>query len=317
MRSVAMTILAAWPLLAASPTKAPPVHQSAYWWVPLWVDPADPNVAATNLSAFINNQPVPIAKLLRPDSDLMILMVLDLTGDLALVQPAKESLVAELAKLPPNVWVGLLHAQGGLTVLADPTGDHAAVSTFIQSLPISGKSGLWDTVEQVETLADDLLHKADVRVAVLYITDSDVTNYSEDLTNPVINSSDPHDLSRKFPDSLIRERASRLERQLSHTSAPLFVLHLQYRPSGLNQSYQSALGSLAEGTAGFAAFCRSSGGIPQEIANMFSYIRSSYFLKLGLRPRSSPALQLRLEWKNEDQPEPHLAYRARILIKQR
>jgi hypothetical protein len=156
-----------------------------------------------------------------------------------------------------------------------------------------------------------------VRVAVLYITDSDVTNYREDLTNPVINSSDPHDLSRRFPDALIRERTARLERQLAHSSAPLFILHLQYRPSGLNQSYQSALNTLAQSTAGFAAFCRSTGSIPQEIATMVSYIRSSYFLKLAPPQRPSPTLQLRVEWNHEDTPQPRLAYRARILVKQR
>jgi len=152
---------------------------------------------------------------------------------------------------------------------------------------------------------------------VLYITDSDVTNYREDLTNPVINSSDPHDLSRRFPDALIRERGSRLEHRLAHGGAPIFILHLQYRPSGLNQSYQSVLGTLAETTAGFAAFCRSSGNIPDEIASMISYIRSSYFLKLALPPKPASVLQLRVGWKNDDKSERHLAYRARLLVKQR
>jgi hypothetical protein len=297
--------------LAAAPPNAP------YWAVPLWVDPADTNLAATDLAAFINNRPAPIIKLLKPDSDLVILMVLDLTGDLALVQPAKESLIAELDRLPANVWVGLLQAQGGLSVLADPSGDRARVAELIQSLPISGKAGLLDTLEPVATLAGDLLQTADVRVAVLYVTDSDVTNYREDLTNPVINSSDPHDLSRRFPDGLIRERAARLERQLAHSGAPLFILHLQYRPSGLNQSYQSVLATLAESTAGYARFCRSSGGIPGEIAGMISYIRSSYLVKLALPQRPALAFQFRFEWKNEDKPQPHLAYRARILVKQR
>jgi hypothetical protein len=315
MRCFLAGLLAALALVAA-PSNPPPSHES-FWSVPMWLEPATPNLSVTDLSAFLNNQPAKIAKLLKPDSDLVILMVLDLTGDLAFVQPAKESLVAELNKLPANAWVGLLNAQGGLSVLADPTDDRASVAALIQSIPISGKAGLLDTLEPVATLADHLLHKADVRLAVLYITDSDVTNYREDLTNPVINSSDPHDLSRRFPDALVRARGSRLERQLAHTSAPIFILHLQYRPSGLNQSYQSVLSTLAVSTAGFAVFCRSSGGIPDEIASMISYIRSSCFVKLALPLKTSPALQLRFEWKNENQPEPHLAYRARILVKQR
>ncbi len=315
MRSVLVVLVAALSVSAGAPPKSMTIQ--SYWSVPLWLEPTGKNLSPGDLSAYVNNQPTPIAKLLAPDSDLVVLVVLDLTGDLALVQPAKESLIAEFEKLPPNVWIALLHAQGGLSVLADPTGDRARVSEIVQSLPISGKAGLLDTLEPVATLAEDLLHKADVRVAVLYVTDSDVTNYQEDLTNPVINSSDPHDLSRRFPDSLIRERAARLERQLSHTSAPLFILHLQYKGSGLNQSYQSALSSLAESTAGFATFCRSSGGIPPDMASMISYIRSAYFLKLAIPQRPASALQLRIEWKNQDSDQPRLAYRARLLVKQR
>ena len=198
-----LVVLLACSTLTAAPTTTPPIHES-FWSVPLWVEPADPNLVPTDLAAFINDQPAMIAKLLNPDSDLVILVVLDLTGDLALIQPGKESLIAELNKLPDNAWVGLLNAQGGLSVLADPTGDRASIAALIQTFPISGKAGLLDTLDPVATLADHLLHKADVRVAVLYITDSDVTNYREDLTNPVINSSDPHDLSRRFPDALIR-----------------------------------------------------------------------------------------------------------------
>ena len=315
MRSFLAALITTLSLAGAPMTTAPP--REVFWSVPLWLEPADPSLALSDLSVSINNQPAKIAKLLNPDSDLLILISLDLTGDLAYVAPAKEALVAELNKLPTNAWVGLLNAQGGLSVLADPTGDRASIAELIHSLPISGKAGLLDTLEPVATLASDLLRKANVRVAVLYVTDSDVTNYREDLTNPVINSSDPHDLSRRFPDALIRERAARLERQLAHTAAPIFILHLQYRPSGLNQSYQNVLGTLAESTAGFATFCRSAGSIPDEMTTMMSYIRAAYFLKVELPTKPSLAFQLKIEWKNENKPEPHLAYRARILVKQR
>jgi len=300
---------------AATPPKSSVPEPSII--IPLWVDPADIKIAPSDLHVFINNQPARILKLLNPDSDLIILTVLDLTGDLALVEPAKESLIAEFDKLPPNVWVALLHAQEGLAVLSDPTSDRTAVSQQIESLPISGKAGLLTTLDQALTLADGMLHKADVRVAVLYITDSDVTNYREDLTNPVINSSDPHDLSRRFPDSLIRERASRLERQLAHTTTPLFIVHLQDRSSGLNQSYQSALSSLADSTAGLAVFCRSNGAIPEEISKMLNFIQASYFVTLARLPRPAPSLQLRVEWSSDDKSGSHLNYRSRILVRQR
>ena len=43
------------------------------------------------------------------------------------------------------------------------------------------------------------MRKSPVRVSVLYITDGSIYSYREDYTNPVINESDPHDLSRRFP----------------------------------------------------------------------------------------------------------------------
>ncbi len=164
MRTLWAILLAA-AVLTAAPSSPQPSPE-AFWSVPLWLEPADATLTASDLAASVNNQPAKIVKLLRPESDLVILMVLDLTGDLALVQPAKESLAAQLDKLPSNTWVGLLNAQGDLAVLADPTGDHTSVATLIRDLPISGKAGLLDTLEPVATLADHLLHKSDVRVAV-------------------------------------------------------------------------------------------------------------------------------------------------------
>ena len=54
------------------------------------------------------------------------------------------------------------------------------------------------TVPSALGLADALLRKAPVRVSVLYLTDGGIYSYREDYTNPVINQSDPHDLSRRF-----------------------------------------------------------------------------------------------------------------------
>jgi len=75
-------------------------------------------------------------------------------------------------------------------VLADPGTDRAAAVSAVRDLPVSGKAALLDCVETVTQLADSILAKTAVRVAVFYLTDSDPENYREDFTNPVINSSD-------------------------------------------------------------------------------------------------------------------------------
>src|SRR5205085_12277780 len=108
-------------------------------------------------------------------------------------------LAAAFQQLPDNVHITILRAQDGLRVAIDPTADREALENALTDLPINGKSGLLDTIEAAAQLADSVAAKSNVRVAILYVSDSDVRNYREDFTNPVINSSDSRDLSRRFP----------------------------------------------------------------------------------------------------------------------
>ena len=116
---------------------------------------------------------------------------------------------------------GLLRAQDGLRVLVDPTADRAALTAAVDALPVSGKAGLLDTVQTATSLGDAILGKAGVRLAVLFITDSDVGNYREDFTNPTINWTDSGDVSRRFRDGLIREKISKLNASLEAGDARL------------------------------------------------------------------------------------------------
>ena len=103
-----------------------------------------------------------------------------------------------------------------------------------------GKPGLFETVSPALALADSIMRKSPVRVSVLYITDSNIYNYREDYTNPVINGSDPHDLSRVFPDALIQDKISKLVGEVSSLEAPLFVVHINYRGDTLNDPIRMA-----------------------------------------------------------------------------
>ena len=90
-----------------------------------------------------------------------------------------------------------------------------------------------------------------------YITDSEVRNYREDFTNPVINSSDSRDLSRKFPEGLIREKISRTDEALAAFQTPVFIIHIAYSAERLTRRTRTGLLQLATTTGGSATFCRS------------------------------------------------------------
>lgn len=222
-----------------------------------------------------------------PQDDLLLLVVLDVTGDLTLVDPARQALVAELEKLPGGAWVGLLRSQDGLRVLVDPTADRGAISGAILAAPISGRAGLLETIEPAAGLATKLLRKTQVRTAVLYLTDSNIYNYREDYTNPVINMSDARDLSRRFPEALIREKSSKIGGVLGETDAPVFVVHLAFLRDRLNEAYQTGLQQMAEATGGQAQFCRAQGDIAATVAAVFARIRSIWAVDVEI-PDGTP-----------------------------
>jgi hypothetical protein len=293
---------------------APPSSPSAQIRIPLWIDPPQDQLKAGDLELALNGKPTHVTGMLSPSSDLVILLVLDLTGDITLIDKAKQALVSQIDDLPPNAWVGLLRADD-FSVIADPTPNRASIDDAIRSLPVTGKAGLLDTVTAVTRLGDNILRKSGVRVAILYVTDSDITNYREDFTNPVINSSDPHDLSRKFPEALIQEKISTLQSQIAFNEPPLFIVHLQYRSTRMNQAYQNGLKTLSESTAGYGYFCRSNAEIGDAIQKAFKYMRSSWFLTIALPKSAQAGVQVRLQLPN--QKEAKIAYRARLLLKRK
>ncbi|HYM09958.1 MAG TPA: hypothetical protein VEU62_04465 [Bryobacterales bacterium] len=286
--------------------------------VPVWVESRENDsdtapLAAKNIRATLDGHSAPIVVVRGPGDDLMLLIVLDLTGDLSLVEPAKKALQEEIGKLPPNAFAGLLRAQDGPRVLADPTPDRHALAEQIENLPVSGKAGLLDTVDVTEGIADSILIKSTVRVAVLYVTDSDIRNYREDFINPVINSSDTHDLSRRFPDALIQEKISKLSAGLSSRQTPLFIVHLQYSSEQLNEAYQNGLKQLAEVTGGSSSFCQSTAEIPAAIQRIFALILSQYSVTLALPERAGKSVQVELQ-AGDNRP---LNYRTRFVLKGR
>ena len=287
--------------------------QTASVSIPAWIETND-CAFPPKFEATLNGKSVPVTAQLGPGSDQVILVVLDLTGDLSLIDTAKQALIAEVSKLPSNAWVGLLRTQGGLRVLADPGANRQPLLEAIRSLSNSSEPGLLETVQSALSLADGILRASPVRVSVLYITDGSIYGYREDYTNPVINESDPHDLSRRFPEALINAEISRLVDDTSSLEAPLFVIHLNYRRDRLNAAYQNGLGAVAEATGGRSDICRSVAEIPEAVSAMFARICSAWRLTLALPARIHYNIQihlsapcgdgdLRISWRTHFRPK--------------
>lgn len=267
--------------------------QTASVSIPAWIETNDCTLPP-KFEAALNGKTVPVTAQLGPKSDQVILVVLDLTGDLSLIEAAKQALIAEISKLPPNAWVGLLRTQDGLHELADPGADRQPLLEAIRSLSNSSEPGLLDTVHAALSLADAIIRKSPVRVSVLYITDGNIYSYREDYTNPVINGSDPHDLSRRFPDALITEKISKLVDDSSSLQAPLFVVHLNHRRDRLNLAYENGLETLTDATGGRGYVCRSAAEIPEAISAMMARISSAWRLTLAVPARTHNHFQIHL-----------------------
>jgi len=261
--------------------------------IPAWIEEGrcgpDPKFEAT-----FNGKPALVTSQLGPGSDQIILLVLDFTSEAALVDAAKQAVIAEISKLPANAWVGLMRDQDGLHVLADPSPNRQPLLDAIKDVASTGKPGLLETVSAALSLADNIMRKSPVRVSVLYITDSSIFSYREDYTNPVINESDPHDLSRVFPDALIQDKISKLVGEASTLEAPLFAVHISYRGDKLDESYRNGLLTLADATGGKGQACRSVGEIPDAIAAAFTRISNAWRLTLRVPPKFHSNAQIRL-----------------------
>lgn len=278
------------PLLLAAPLGLAQ-RASALRRVTAW--PANGNGAVTlaelksALAATVEGRPAKVARVKGPESELLLFIVLDLVGDLAFVDPARQALVQEIRNLPGHAWAAILRAQDGLRVAADPAPDPAAAIAAIENTQISGRAGLLETVEPALRLADSLIARQPVRLAILYVTDSNIYNYREDYTNPVINPSDSRDLSRRFPEGLIREKTTALANTLASYDAPVFVVHLAFLRDRLNEAYQNGLQLMAETTGGSLSLCRTPNDVPTVISAAFARVLEHWAIDLEV-PESAP-----------------------------
>lgn len=267
--------------------------------IPVWVEKEEgvfwEEGKRQSFKVFLEDKEAAIKNFQHPKSGTVVLVVFDTVADLTRVDEARSALQAALNELNEQYWIGLLKAQDGLSVLQEPTADRSVLSEKIQSIQVNGKAGLLDTLEPVSQLATAILQKAAVRLSVLYITDSGIGNYRADYLNPVINSSDSGDLSRRFSDRVVQERISRLSESLSSFSVPLFVLHLEYRGDTMNLAYQSGLERLAVESGGAALLCRTTDEIRPALTALLARIRAGYVVAIDPPPLKRKSLRIRIE----------------------
>ncbi len=243
----------------------------------------DPPLDKAGFKAALDGSPVTVLRVHGPEDGMILILVLDLTGDVSLVDAARRALAEALPRLPGHIWLTVMKSQDLLQVLADPTPDRPKIIETILAYGATGKAGLLGTLETAAKLGDSMNRRANVRVAVLYLTDSNIYNYREDFTNPVINSSDSRDLSRRFPEQLIREKIKKLSEAMSSSETPFFFVHLSYFSDPINEAYQRGLLQLAGDSGGVGAFCRSPGEIPASLEKVLGAAAShlSVALELG------------------------------------
>jgi len=300
--------LAVFAALWIAPVWAQPDTLRIPFWIQADVSSGGQAVSPEEIKVQLGVETGQVRQILGPDDGTLILLIADLSSGLTSAQLAKTALKENIEGLPAHTRVALLRAQDGWKVLVDPSPDRGPLLAAIESLQVSGRAGLLETIQPAVRLGDAILAKAAVRVSVLYVTDSEVSNYREDFTNPTINSSDSGDLSRRFRDGLIRDRIARLDASLAETQTPVFIVHLNYRTDPLNQAYQTGLMTLASTTGGNAWFCRSQPEIGAAIGEAFSAIASQYSLVVEAPSEPLPkSLEVSLE-----SPGRTLAWRSRF-----
>ncbi|MDZ7637887.1 MAG: hypothetical protein U5J83_06495 [Bryobacterales bacterium] len=274
--------------------------------VPVWIGngPAE-DVDPASFSATLSSAKTRVVAMRNAADPLLLFVAIDFSEALFLTEAAKAALAQAIRSAAPVVYTSLLRIPEQPMVILDPSTDREAFVEALETLPMSGRAGFFEMVDVVAGVTNPVLMGNPVRAAVLYLTDSEIRNYRQDYTNPVINSADSRDLSRRFPDALIREKVSTLTNELLRTSVPVFVVHLNYRNDPLNEAYQTGIKRLAQATGGRSVFCRSIAEIPVAIGDMVNAIQAMGMAQVAVPESVSGTISLTLE-----HPSGPLEYRS-------
>lgn len=250
--------------------------------IPLWaqtqqmLQPSDVHL--------IPGEPVSLVKLQPPATPTIIFVVLDLSSAVTESLEVRAGLQRALAALPAQTWVGLFGTNDGLHVIQDPTQDHSVLQWEIEAVSPSGHPGLLDSIASLETIASRVQRKGKLKVAILAITDSNIYGYRADYGNQQVNSSDTHDLSRRFQGRDLESKIQRMDRRLLEARAPLFVIQVVNHTDPLNRVYNNGLQRFCDTLGGGSWFVQSRAEIQPDILAAFNRISSFYLATLKAPP---------------------------------
>lgn len=251
--------------------------------IPVWVETQTP-LKLASLHLVGSGSGVALTRLQPPASPTIIFVVLDLTSAVTEAAEVRDGLQSALKNLPPQTWVGLFGANDGLHVIQDPTQDHAVLQWEIQAMYPTGHPGLLDSVEQVEKIASRVQRKGKLKVAIIAITDSNIFGYRSDYGNQQVNSSDTHDLSRRFQGRDLESKIQRMDRRLLQDRVPLFVLQVKNYPDALNRIYNNGLQRFCDTLGGASWFVQSRAEIQSDVQAAFTRVKDFYLATLKTPP---------------------------------
>ena len=278
--------------LTVAPTPAAELRVAA--WVKDTAGRPLEKLDADDFSAELNGEAAAVKEALGPDDPLILILVLDMVGDLNRIDVARETVSKHIESMGKHWYVALLQAQDGLLTLQDPTRNRRQLIDKLMAASVSGFPGLLDSVEQVASLGDKMLSQAGVRVAALYLTDGSISEYRGDYVNTVVNPSDSGDLSRRFRDRLIQEKIASLDSALQAYALPLFFVHLEERQGSQDVAYQNGISQFASTTGGASSIARSLSDVPNLVQQALDRIESHYSLTIAAPKGLTPPVQLRL-----------------------
>ena len=277
------------------PTKK---QRTAQFKLPIWLGAPDEGteatLAASELKIIADKYPVTVSSLKGPDSPALLFVAFDTVGDIANINQARKTLIEEMKALSSQFWVGLISAQEHMEVMQEPTSDQSLLEQKIEELTQIGKAGLLESIQPISDLATGVLLNSEVRVAIIFITDSDIGNYRADYLNPPVNASDSRDLSRRFAGRALQEKISRMATLMARTQVPVFIVHIDPGLDPLNRSYHNGLKQLAEGTGGQCFLSKTAGDIPLNIHEAFQWARSFYLTEFTLQSEKSGYLRIQV-----------------------
>lgn len=286
--------------------------------VPFWVlnnnTPIQPQFAHEDLSILAGSEPLRITRQEEPGTPTFLFLAFDLVEAQGPINSAKQALAEEIRKLGPEYWVGLIEAKDTLTVIQDPTKDKALLLKKVAQSHQFGKAGLLESIQVLADFSSALMLRSSFRVAVILVTDSDVSNYRTEYNNPRINRSDRGDLSRRFPGRALQEEIVRLSNVMVRFPVPLLVVHVAPERDSLNRTYQDGLRQVTRATGGQLFLSKSYGDISQTLQEAFEWADSFYAIKFQVPPRQSGIFEIEVKWNTTLSPKMELHYPRKLFF---